>query len=183
MRVIAVTGHRPDAFLQSHYDLDTIKRIANDTMWILKNEYKDELEFCLGGAIGADQYMGAAAISHNVRFRLFLPFMPEIQAKFWHKADKLELDRQLQHAAGISIVDPGGVYNISNYHKRDRQMVDESDFVVAFWTGKKQGGTFQTIKYALSKSKFVLNALNEMRPIFSRDLKRGWVPPHLRKKK
>jgi uncharacterized phage-like protein YoqJ len=176
MRTVCITGHRPDVFLQSHYDLETAKRIANDTMWLLKQEYKDELELCLGGAIGADQYAGAAAIEHEIRYRMFLPFLPEIQAKFWNKSDKLELDRQLQHAAGITIVDPNDKYDIGNYYKRDKEMVDNSDFVVAFWAGKRRGGTYLTIKYALSQSKFVLNALNELRPIFSNDLKKGWTP-------
>ncbi len=180
MRIVAITGHRPDVFLQSHYDIDSIKRIADDTVWLLKQEYKEELELCLGGAIGADQIVGASAIDQQIRYHMFLPFLPEIQAKFWKKNDKLELDRQLQHAAGITIVDPSDKYDIRNYHKRDREMVDNSDFVVAFWAGKKQGGTFQTIKYALSKSKFVLNALNELRPIFSNDLKKGWTPKLLK---
>jgi len=56
-------------------------------------------------------------------------------------------------------------------------MVDCADFVVAFWVGKRRGGTFNTMKYALKQSKFVFNGLNELRPVFSESLKLGWTPP------
>ena len=56
-------------------------------------------------------------------------------------------------------------------------MVDSSHFLVAFWVGKRRGGTYNTIKYALEKSKFVYNALNDRKPINIADLKKGWTPP------
>lgn len=180
-RTVCITGHRPDTFLVSHYDVDTIKRIASDTAWILKREYGEDLELCVGGAIGSDQWMGAAAIEHNIRFRLFLPFHPSIQSKYWSKEDKQELDRQMRRAAGITIIDPENDYDVAKYHQRDREMVNAADFTVAFWSGRRRGGTFQTMKYSLNQSKFVFNALDDLRPVFKYNLEEGWTPPHMRK--
>jgi uncharacterized phage-like protein YoqJ len=177
---VCVTGHRPDSFLVSHYQLDAVTRLAGDIVCALKREYGDELIFNLGGAIGADQWMGAAAIEHGVKFGLFLPFLPQVQAKFWSDQQRAELDRQLRSASKIMIVDSNGGYDVIKYHERDRLMVDEADFVVAFWVGRRRGGTFETMKYALSKSKFVLNALDGLRPVFKQDLEAGWTPPHLK---
>jgi len=177
---VCITGHRPDPFLVSHYKIDDVIVKAGDVACVLKREYGEELSLNLGGAIGADQWMGSAAIEHGVKFKLYLPFLPQIQAKFWTKDQRHELDRQMRAATGITIVDSTGLYNVVKYHERDRLMVDESDFVVAFWVGRRRGGTFETMKYALSKSKFVLNALDGLRPIFREDLDIGWTPPHLR---
>jgi uncharacterized phage-like protein YoqJ len=181
MARVCITGHRPDPFLVSHYQADAVVRLASDIACILKREYGDELLFNLGGAIGADQWMGAAAIEHSIKFGLFLPFLPQIQARFWTDEQRLELDRQLRAASRITIVDSSGDYDVVKYHERDRLMVDEADFVVAFWVGRKRGGTFETMKYALSKSKFVFNALDGLRPVFKQNLETGWTPPHLRK--
>lgn len=42
-------------------------------------------------------------------------------------------------------------------------MVDNSDLVVAVWSGKQSGGTFACVKYAKQKSKplLQLNPMNE----------------------
>lgn len=154
-------------------------RYADDVVCILKREYGADLRLNLGGAIGADQWAGAAAISHGVRFSMYLPFLPQIQAKFWSGEQRGELDRQLRHASRITIVDTDSKYDVARYHERDRMMVDDANFVVAFWVGRRRGGTHATMKYALSKGKFVLNALDGLRPVFRENLNEGWTPPHI----
>jgi uncharacterized phage-like protein YoqJ len=175
---IAITGHRPDAFLVSHYLLETIQRAANDMVAIFKREHKDELMFNLGGAIGVDQWVGAACIDQNVPYVLYLPFHPDVQSKFWTQEQKDELARQVKFAAGINIVEPNpeAEYFIGNYQKRNERMIDEANFVVAFWVGKRRGGTYNAIKYGLKKSKFVFNALDNLCPLFNENLKKGWTP-------
>jgi len=178
--IIAVTGHRPDAFLVSHYSPETIIRIASDTIHVFKREFGDDLLFNLGGAIGVDQWVGAACIEQNVRFRLYLPFPPEVQGKYWSDEQKTELSRQMQHAVGIDIIDPSGEYDMEKFQARNVKMIDEANIVVAFWVGKRRGGTFNAMKYSLGQSKFVFNALNRLRPLFKEDLKRGWTPKTVR---
>lgn len=181
MAKVCITGHRPDSFIVSHYSEGAVRRLASDIACVLKREYGDDLTLNLGGAVGADQWMGAAAIEHGVKFGLFLPFLPQVQARFWTDDQRQEFDRQLRAASRIMVMDTSGDYDVARYHERDRMMVDEADFVVAFWVGRRRGGTFETMKYALSKSKFVLNALDGLRPVFKQNLEAGWTPPHLRK--
>lgn len=179
---IAVTGHRPDAFLVSHYSPETIKRVVGDVVAAFKREHKEELVFNLGGALGIDQWAGAACIEQQVNYFLYLPFHPEVQAKFWTQEQKDELNRQLSKAAGLEMIEPkiDAPYAVWNYQKRNEKMIDDADFVVAFWVGKRRGGTYNAIKYALQQSKFVLNGLDELRPLFKEDLKKGWTPPTMR---
>jgi uncharacterized phage-like protein YoqJ len=174
--IISVTGHRPDAFLISHYSLGVVKTIANDTACILKREFDADLQFNLGGAIGSDQWMGNACIEHNIKFNLYLPFAPEVFTAYWTEEQKQELSRQMQHAASINIIDPVGSYNVAKYQERNEKMIADSNFTVAFWVGKRRGGTYNSIYYALKQSKFVFNALNELKPIFKENLKKGWTP-------
>jgi uncharacterized phage-like protein YoqJ len=173
---IAITGHRPDAFLVSHYSFETVERIADDTVCVFKREFGDDLVFNLGGAIGTDQWVGKACLEHNVKFNLYLPFLPEVQMKYWGEEQKGELKRQIASANGIEIIDPSGQYNISKYQERNVKMIDDSNIVIAFWVGKRAGGTYNAIKYANSQSKFVFNALDNYTLIFKNDIKNGWTP-------
>jgi len=182
---VAVTGHRPDSFLVSHYSPETVQRIAEDTIFVLQKQYKDDLILNLGGAIGADQWAGEACIALNVRYKLYLPFPPEVQSKFWSKEHREILERQMSKACGMEIIDPSGRYHVSKYQERNKRMVDDADFVLAFWVGRRKGGTFNYIKYALKESKFVYNALDENsftdnRFVVNEDLTKGWRPPTLR---
>lgn len=176
---VAITGHRPDAFIQSHYSESALSLIVDGTVATFQREYKDDLIFNLGGAIGADQWVGDACIEQGVKFYLYLPMLPRIQGKYWSSKQQLNLKKQMEVASGVNIYDPSGDYNVASYHMRDRKMVDDADIVVAFWVGKKKGGTYGTMKYALSQSKFVFNALNCLRPVFKDDLEKGWTPPQL----
>jgi len=177
---IAITGHRPDAFIVSHYDSSQVIRIANDMVCTFKREFGDDLTFNLGGAIGVDQWVGMACIEHRVRFKMFLPFLPEVQGRYWSREQKDELDRQLMVAAGIDITDLSGQYIPQMYQIRNKKMIDAADFLVAFWVGKRRGGTYNAIKYALKQSKFVYNAMNERKLIVEADLKKGWTPPTMK---
>lgn len=180
---IAITGHRPDSFLISHYNPESIMRIADDVVWRLKKEYKDDLCFNLGGALGADLWVGTACMANKVNFRLYLPFHPKVQTTHWTDEQKAELDRQLMCASGIDIMEPNPdiEYNVTRYFERNQKMVDDASFVIAFWVGKRRGGTFHAMNYALKNSKFVFNALDGLRPIFKEELKNGWTPPTVNK--
>lgn len=185
MRTVCITGHRPDSFLVSHYEVDVVRRIVDDIACVLQREYGEELQFNLGGAIGTDQWMGASAIKHGIRYKLYLPFHPSVQARYWNAAQREELDRQMRYAAGIMIADPASgrdeaLRDFSAYFQRDRMMVDDSDFVVGFWVGRRRGGTFETMKYALKQSKLVFNGMDRLRLLFRHDLEQGWTPPHLK---
>jgi uncharacterized phage-like protein YoqJ len=174
---IAISGHGPDSFLVSHYSPESIIRIASDIVCIFQREFGDELLFNLGGAIGTDQWVGKACIEQNIKYHIFLPFQPEVQAKYWNSNQRKELDKQLKYASGINISDLSGNYDPHLYQERNKKMIDAANILVAFWVGKRKGGTYNAMRYALSQSKFVFNALNELRPIFSEDLKTGWSPP------
>jgi uncharacterized phage-like protein YoqJ len=179
---IAITGHRPDAFLISHYTQESVIRIVDNIVAAFKREHKDDLLFNLGGAIGIDQWVGAACIEHDVQFHLYLPFHPDVQSKHWNQEHKDELARQMGYAVGVDMVEPNPEepYKVWNYNIRNERMVDNANFVVAFWVGKRRGGTYNAMKYGLKSSKFVFNALDDLRPLFKEDLKKGWTPPTVR---
>jgi uncharacterized phage-like protein YoqJ len=124
-------------------------------------------------------WAGMSCLEQNIMFKLYLPFHPKIQAMYWNDEQKKCLDKQLRNASGIDIIDPNPSvnYSVKNYFERNRKMVDDANIVVAFWVGKKRGGTYDAMKYGLQQSKFVFNALDNLRPIFTEDLKTGWTPP------
>jgi len=75
-------------------------------------------------------------------------------------ADGLAERYALEHSIETLIYKPDyKLYNRGAPLKRNLQIVDESDFVIAFWDGKSRG-TKHAIEYAMSQNKSVINPLN-----------------------
>lgn len=174
---ITISGHRPDTFLQSHYPLGLAKEQISGVISGLYRQYNKGLMFNIGGALGADQWATQACIEQNIPFCLYLPFPFEKHTYYWEKDQKDELNYFLRRASQVHIISPEGSYNPQNYQVRNEAMVDNSMFLVAFWLGKRRGGTYNCMKYALEKSKFVANGFDDLRLLFSQDLEKGWTPP------
>lgn len=80
-----------------------------------------------GGARGFDQWVMAYVLTNN------LPVELETWPADWNKYGK---------SAGMI---------------RNKEMVDEADVLVCFWDGRKTGGTYGTIQYALEHGKCIIS--------------------------
>jgi uncharacterized phage-like protein YoqJ len=47
------------------------------------------------------------------------------------------------------------------YHDRNHWMVDNADRVLAYWSGKKSGGTYACVQYAEKQGKRVRNCYGD----------------------
>jgi hypothetical protein len=57
---VAITGHMPDAFIQSHYTEGEVSLIAEGVVATFKRQFEEKkLTFNVGGAIGADQWFAS----------------------------------------------------------------------------------------------------------------------------
>ena len=152
---VGITGHRPDRFR----DAEVAQELCDELVMTLKKQY-EYIEFNLGGSTGTDQWVGDACIRYEVEYNLFLPFPAEIQSKHWYKEQQDNLNTQIEKCNSLYIAGPK--YKPANYFIRNRSIVDNADFLVCFWEGIHRGGTFDTLKYAMKKSKIVLNALTDL---------------------
>ena len=107
--------------------------------------------FISGMAIGVDQLAAECVrtvmqTQANVRLIAAIPFpsqpnnWPAQTQAFYHELLASAINR-------FTLSDDP--YAPHKMHVRDRWMVDSSDFVIAIWDGRKSGGTFYTISYAL----------------------------------
>lgn len=123
--------------------------------------------FICGGAVGVDQLFGKLAIQlrnakaedrilpgdDDVHLVIARPF-PK-QADNWPDRVKNFYTWMCEKADRVFDVSTGE-YTKEKMIRRDKKMVDLSDFVIAVWDGRKSGGTYETMKYANSKGKKIL---------------------------
>ena len=139
--LVGITGHRPE-------------RLGNNwpivERWIAEKleEYKtrgERVSLITGMARGVDQIAATTAINAGVGVRCYYPFP--------HKFSDLE-DYVLVNAEVTRFEQDK--YSSGVYFKRDRRIVDDCDILFAVWDGIKNGGTWQTIKYAREKKKQIV---------------------------
>ena len=154
--ICCVTGNRPEKF--------SFERIENDFKYIsylscLYDAMDDLMNngctyYISGMARGADMDFADAVVSHKFNDNEII-----LEAAFPYFIDFSKSDKSLKKWEILSDCDY--INFISPYYskgcmqKRNKYMVDKADIVLAIWNGRKEGGTWNTIKYARSKGKMI----------------------------
>lgn len=161
MKTCCCTGHRPQNFPWD-YGKDDIRRAAylqdlkKNVVYAVEN--RGITRFISGMALGAD--LDFAEIVVDLRDSQFPQITLECaipcndQTLLWKAADKARYERVLKRADKSEIL--SDLYSSECMLKRNRFMVDNSDLVIAVYSGKGKGGTHYTVKYALKRKVEVL---------------------------
>lgn len=144
------TGHR-------EIPIKDLKRIKSQAK--LEIEYlisKGITNFICGGAIGFDMLCGQIVIKlkwRHPKIKLFLALPCRGQDKFWNAEQKEAYKKLLAQADKINFTSEN--FDISCMYSRNRYMVDNSAYIIAYCT-KESGGSYYTLKYAKSKQLIII---------------------------
>lgn len=154
------TGYRPDKFpfplIRGNKDYDDFENRLFEQVLELANE--GCRTFYCGMAMGFDLIAAEAvllvkkAFPENLKLISVLPF--EGQDYTFSPEWKERFKKVLSRADDVICL--SDKYYTGCYQKRNIYMVDNSDYVITWFDGKK-GGTENTIRYALKKGRQVFN--------------------------
>lgn len=157
---VGVTGHRPGRIV----DVEGARRAAEATMDALAARWK-KLVVIAGGATGFDHFICCACVRRRIPFELVLPCLPDVFTAFWRLEQRLMLAELCGRAVDVSVINehitPSDV-TPAVYHQRNAAIVRRSDRIVAYWDGRRSGGTWWTIQHALEDGKPVTNAFGKL---------------------
>lgn len=160
---VGVTGHRPGRVV----DLMAAQRAVRRTMDELRRRHP-KLVVVTGGATGFDQWMARECVRRRVPFELVLPCQPELFSAYWTMEARMMLAALCGRAVDVVLMRedlaPGQV-TPAIYHERNAAIVRQTDQLVAFWDGRRSGGTWWTIAHALEVGKPVFNAFRGFEPV------------------
>ena len=152
-KICCVTGHRPGGFPWDYNDKTCPEhREYLQTMHTLLEKLITEQGFdffICGGAIGVDTDFAETVLCLKEKYphiKLEIAVPCENQDLKWNEADKEKYRDIKKKADMVTILSKQ--YTRFCMQKRNRYMVDKSDFAIAFWNSKtEKGGTYGTIKY------------------------------------
>lgn len=138
------TGHR---IISDDFDLIR-KEVYKNVQSLISQGTEN---FILGGAIGFDSLCAKIIVTMKkkypkIRLMLILPCMD--QDKKWNSEQKAEYRFILDNADSIKYISQK--YITGCMHQRNREMVDNSDCVIAYCK-RDFGGTHFTVSYAKSQ--------------------------------
>jgi uncharacterized phage-like protein YoqJ len=143
--IIAGTGHRPEDIEED----EGVVRLKARTKLRYPNKLgKSATTFICGLSSGFDLWAGDEARLLGLEL---------IAARPWaghepRKADRELYDTLIAYASRVVNVDESPDYpGVWVYQKRNEWMVDSADAVMAYWSGKEKGGTWNCVKYARGK--------------------------------
>lgn len=144
--IVAGTGHR----LQGVYH----GRTKRELRWYARESivaWQPDLVIS-GMALGWDQAVALAAIDLGLPFMAILPF--EGMESRWEPDTRAEFKWIRERAASELVMRPA--YCPESYDERNEAMVDRADVMLALWDGRKGGGTFNCLRYAVGQRKRIV---------------------------
>ena len=166
---IAITGHRPKDL--GGLNQGAVRAITFDMLDRAEARAGGN-DICIhtGGALGIDTWVALTVQNSpyyglSVKHTLHLPFTPDIMTTKWTQMQTNDLMLTMKQASALCTKCPHPTYDPAFYQRRNEHMVDESNVLVAYWTGKRNGGTWNCIAYAIQKNVPVYNALDSMEKV------------------
>lgn len=153
-RSCCFTGHRPDKLPKSKNELEKLEQKIKEV--VLKLIAEGYAEFYTGMAQGTDLLCGkviADLRKENQSINLISVIPHAEHGKLLYGKSKEEYDYVLNNSTNYKIISP--IYTSACMHQRNKFMVDNSDCVIAVYSGEK-GGTKNTVDYAMKKGKRIL---------------------------
>ncbi len=144
------TGHRN---IPSHMTEHIIEEAYNAINTLIQKGVKI---FICGGAMGFDLMCGLNVLKlkeiyPDISLIMAIPFRE--QTKYFSDRDKRIYSHLLENSSkNVYICEK---YHPSCYHMRNKYMVDNAHYVIAYCVMEK-GGTFSTVQYAKSKNSEII---------------------------
>jgi uncharacterized phage-like protein YoqJ len=157
MKIIAATGHRPQfcpcEFKEDHEWLIKLKQeITYQLDWYKHEGGIDHI--IQGSAIGFDTWFAECALSLGISVHSYIPFRG--QGSNWPASSQKKYKEILEKSTVVKYISES--YSKSAFLKRDRAMVDDSNYIFSLLNPEiKSGGTYYTVSYAKSLNRPISN--------------------------
>lgn len=158
-RAACFTGHRPQTITylwdeSSPQSLELISRIKKAIVYLIKE--KGVTHFISGMAIGVDMIAAEIVLDLKKKYptiTLECAIPCETQANKWTEKYRDRYFSIIEMSDKETLLQTH--YTADCMHKRNRYMVDHSEYVVAVWDGSPSG-TGKTVMYAKENNKEIL---------------------------
>ncbi len=153
------TGHRPQnlpfGFNEEEDSCKKLKAMLLNSIMLLITQYGVD-HFISGMALGVDMYAAEIVLElkktyPHIKLEAAIPFEEQsvkwsepFRDRYYDILSKCDKESMLQYH-----------YTSDCMQKRNKYMVDNSDYIIAVWDGKPSG-TGNTVKYAKQKNKKIL---------------------------
>lgn len=153
------TGHRPQLLGGYDENNEINQNIKNQLevaiIDLIKN--KGIKFFISGGALGTDLWSAEIILKlkKDYQIKLFIAQPFPSQSSKWNQDQIIKYNEILKRADKVIPVSPDP-YSSAKMMKRNRFMIDRSDWVIAVFNGDYKSGTGNCLKYAESLNKNIL---------------------------
>jgi hypothetical protein len=163
---IAVCGHSPDAFP----DAKSLAHDIDNAIAIIKRQHglEKDFKFLLSCDPGAGQWFCNALMEHGLPYEVYLSSPPDETSKYWSEEQQERFIWQLSGSVAIHVFDVDN--SPESRIKRDKKVIDDSQWVLVFWNKRHQGFTYRAMEYALKSNKIVFNGINGLTLVDGRAL-------------
>ena len=138
--------------------------VAELDLTLRRLRFEGFTDFVCGGAVGFDTVAAcrvAAAARRDPGFRLILVLPCRDQTALWQRTEDVALYQKIKGLAA-DVVYVRDFFADGVMLERDRKMADMSSLCVAYYDGRRGGGTAYTVRYASKRGIPVVNLYDKV---------------------
>lgn len=164
---IGILGHSTDQFVEP----EGAKRLVEQTIDVINYQYDSEdLVFNIAAEAGVGEWASKFCLDNHIKYHMFLPFpigeVKDMLLDEQYKSLKHCFDYSWETTVSFSEPDSVQIQLEAN----NKWLVSDSDFVMYFWNGMKQGPLYDSIKHALKNNILSINGMKDRKLITNEDL-------------
>jgi uncharacterized phage-like protein YoqJ len=149
--IVGITGHRPTGIGGFSIPNPIYNRVKQQITESFIESKPDKI--ITGMALGTDTLAANIAIELGIPFIAAVPFKE--QPSRWPFSSKQIYEKLLEKAERVVIIGELATNNFNELMQlRNKWIVDNSDRLLAVWSGEFKGGTFNCVTYAQSKKNY-----------------------------
>jgi uncharacterized phage-like protein YoqJ len=153
------TGHRK---LNGQYEGGIWQKLSGHMAEVVIPKLTKEYgvgKYISGMALGVDMLAAESVLYNKHRLHTTLELHAAVpyrdQYKIWSMRQQKRYHRILERCDVVHNL-YGLHHKINKLHRRNTWMINESNYVVAFWDGTESGGTFNCYSHAKKKNKSII---------------------------
>lgn len=163
---IGILGHSTDQFSEP----ESAKRLVEQTVDVISYQYGEDLVFNIAAEAGIGEWASKFCLDSHIKYHMFLPFpIDEMEGMLLDEQYK-SLKRCFDYSweTTVSFSEPADV--LTQCEANNKWLISDSDFIMYFWNGMKQGPLYDSIKHALKNNVLSINGMKDRKLITNEDL-------------
>lgn len=142
---------------------DKMSGVIDRVVDLLDYQYGGDIVFNFDGGSFLGLYGANKCVENNFKFNLYLPHTVDVVADIFSKDESSVMVRCAEAARSLVCSNISEPISNSIIFSNQKNIINNSSFIISFWSGCKHGPYFDALMHAFDNSMIVIDGAGELK--------------------